>query len=175
MFGPDLATDEAVANKIMGVMGRVAGIADLAVYRSLGQPNLLITPDRVACARYGLNVGDVAAVVQAAIGGQAVTQVLEGDRRFDLVVRWLPQYRESLDAIGQIRVTLPAGGYVPLARWRIWAARRARPSSIAKVSNAMCRCVFRCAAATFKPRSRMPSNGRRPGAAARGGATGMGG
>ncbi len=116
VFGPDLATDEAVANKIMGVMGRVAGIADLAVYRSLGQPNLLITPDRVACARYGLNVGDVAAVVQAAIGGQAVTQVLEGDRRFDLVVRWLPQYRESLDAIGQIRVTLPAGGYVPLSQ-----------------------------------------------------------
>ena len=58
------------------------------MYRSLGQPNLLITPDRAACARYGLNVGDVGAVVQAAIGGQAVTQVLEGDRRFDLVVRW---------------------------------------------------------------------------------------
>jgi heavy metal efflux system protein len=70
----------------------------------------------VACARYGLNVGDVAAVVQAAIGGQAVTQVLEGDRRFDLVVRWLPHYRESLDAISQIRVALPAGGYVPLGQ-----------------------------------------------------------
>ena len=71
-------------------------------------------PDRAACARYGLNVGDVAAIVQAAIGGQAVTQVLEGDRRFDLVVRWKPQYRESLDAIRQIRVNLPAGGQVPL-------------------------------------------------------------
>jgi cobalt-zinc-cadmium resistance protein CzcA len=116
VFGPDLATDESIANKIMAVMNRVPGIADLAVYRSLGQPNLLITPDRVACARYGLNVGDVAAVVQAAIGGQAVTQVLEGDRRFDLVVRWLPEYRQSLDAIRQIRVTLPAGGYVPLAQ-----------------------------------------------------------
>jgi cobalt-zinc-cadmium resistance protein CzcA len=53
----------------------------------------LITPNRDACSRYGINVGDVGAVVQAAIGGQAVTQVLEGDRRFDLVVRWLPQYR----------------------------------------------------------------------------------
>jgi heavy metal efflux system protein len=116
VFGPDLAIDESIANKIMAVMNRVPGIADLAVYRSLGQPNLLITPDRVACARYGLNVGDVAAVVQAAIGGQAVTQVLEGDRRFDLVVRWLPEYRQSLDAIRQIRVTLPAGGYVPLAQ-----------------------------------------------------------
>ncbi len=114
VFGPDLATDEDIANKVMDVMGRVPGIVDLAVYRSLGQPNLLITPNRAACARYGLNVGDVAAVVQAAIGGQAVTQVLEGDRRFDLVVRWMSQYRESLDAIRQIRVALPAGGYVPL-------------------------------------------------------------
>jgi len=114
VFGPDLATDERVANDVMQAMSKVAGIAELAVYRSLGQPNLLITPDRVACARYGLNVGDVAAVVQAAIGGQAVTQVLEGDRRFDLVVRWMPQYRESLEAIEQIRVALPAGGYVPL-------------------------------------------------------------
>ena len=80
----------------------------------MGQPNLQITPDRTACARYGLNVGDVGAIVQAAIGGQAVTQVLEGDRRFDLVVRWKPEYRESLDAVRQIRVNLPAGGQVPL-------------------------------------------------------------
>src|SRR5262249_54730568 len=75
-----------------------------------------IVPDRDACARYGLNVGDVAAIVQAAIGGQAVTQVLEGDRRFDLVVRWEPQYRQSIDAIRRIRVDLPAGGQVPLAQ-----------------------------------------------------------
>ncbi len=86
------------------------------MYRSLGQPNLVIAPDRVACARYGLNVGDVGAIVQAAIGGQAVTQVLEGDRSFDLVVRWKPRYRESLDAIRQIRVNIPAGGQVPLAQ-----------------------------------------------------------
>jgi len=116
VFGPDLAIDEDVANQIMAVMSKVAGIADLAVYRSLGQPNLLITPDRVACARYGINVGDVAAMVQAAIGGQAVTQVLEGDRRFDLVVRLMPAYRNSLDAIRQIRVALPSGGYVPLGQ-----------------------------------------------------------
>ncbi|MGD0075391.1 MAG: CusA/CzcA family heavy metal efflux RND transporter [Candidatus Binataceae bacterium] len=116
VFGPDLAVDEAVANRVMAVMGKVRGITDTAVYRSLGQPNLLITPDRAECARYGLNVGDVAAVVQAAIGGQAATQVLEGDRRFDLVVRWLPKYRQSLDAIRQIRVTVPGGGYVPLAQ-----------------------------------------------------------
>jgi heavy metal efflux system protein len=97
-------------------MGGVRGVVDLAVYRSLGQPNLLITPDRAQCARYGLNVGDVAAVVQAAIGGQAATQVLEGDRRFDLVVRWDRQYRSSLDGIREIRVPLPGGGQIPLGQ-----------------------------------------------------------
>jgi cobalt-zinc-cadmium resistance protein CzcA len=105
-----------VANQVLAALNKVPGIVNTAVYRSLGQPNLLITPDRTACARYGLNVGDVTAVVQAAIGGQAVTQVLEGDRRFDLVVRWLPQYRQSLDAIRQIRVAVPGGGFVPLAQ-----------------------------------------------------------
>ena len=92
------------------------GIADVAVYRAMGQPNLLIKPDRQICSRYGLNVGDVAAAVQAAIGGQAVTQVLEGDRRFDLVVRWQPKYRQSSEAIRQIQIALPGGGYVPLGQ-----------------------------------------------------------
>jgi cobalt-zinc-cadmium resistance protein CzcA len=110
VFGPDLAADERVANQVMRVMGHVRGITDLAVYRSLGQPNVLITPDREVCERYGLNVGDVNAVIQAAIGGQAVTQVLQSDRSFNLVVRWKPQYRTNLDAIRQIRVSLPGGG-----------------------------------------------------------------
>ena len=116
VFGPDLGADERIANQVKSVIDSVPGIVDTAVYRSLGQPNLLITPDRQAAARYGLNSGDVAAIVQAAVGGQAVTQVLEGDRRFDLTVRWKPQYRQSLDAIRNIRVTLPAGGQVPLGQ-----------------------------------------------------------
>ncbi len=117
IFGPSLEEDERVANEVMEVMSGIHGVVDTAVYRSMGQPNLLITPDRRSCARYGLNVGDVAAVVQAAIGGQAVTQVLEGDRRFDLVVRWKPEYRSSLEAIRQIRVALPGGvGFVPLGQ-----------------------------------------------------------
>src|SRR5580698_2305235 len=116
VFGTDLETDERIANEVVEVMGGVPGIVDLAVYRSLGQPNLVITPDRAQCARYGLNVGDVDAVVQAAIGGQAVTQVLEGDRRFDLVVRWRHQYRTSLDAIRNIQVPLPGGSQIPLAQ-----------------------------------------------------------
>ncbi len=116
VFGPDLATDERIANEISEIMSTVPGIVDLAVYRSMGQPNVLIVPNRAACARYGLNVGDVNAVVQAAIGGQAVTQVLQGDRSFNLTVRWKPQYRTSLEAIREIRVPLPNGGVVPLAQ-----------------------------------------------------------
>jgi len=116
VFGPDLATDERIANNIRESLGGVPGVVDQLVLRSMGQPNLQITPDRAACARYGLNVGDVGAVVQAAIGGQAVTQVLDGDRRFDLVVRWKPEYRQSLDAVRQIRVNLPAGGQIPLGQ-----------------------------------------------------------
>jgi heavy metal efflux system protein len=116
VYGPDLVVDERVANEVREVISGVRGMADVAVYRAMGQPNLLIKPDRQICSRYGLNVGDVGAAVQAAIGGQAVTQVLEGDRRFDLVVRWQPKYRESSEAIRQIQVALPGGGYVPLGQ-----------------------------------------------------------
>jgi cobalt-zinc-cadmium resistance protein CzcA len=116
VFGSDLSVDERIASEVQEVLKGVAGIVDTAIYRSLGQPNVLIEPDRVVCARYGLNVGDVNEIVQAAIGGQTVTQVLEGDRRFDLVVRWQEPYRVSLDAIRQIRVSLPSGGQVPLGQ-----------------------------------------------------------
>jgi cobalt-zinc-cadmium resistance protein CzcA len=115
VFGPDLAADEDVASKVKKALDATPGMADTAVYRSLGQPNLLVIPDRAKCARYGLNVGDVAAVVQAAVGGQSVTQVLEGDRSFSLVVRWKPQFRQSIDAIRGIRVSLPTGSQVPLS------------------------------------------------------------
>ncbi len=116
VFGYDLDTDESIATRIADTVRKIRGVSDVYVFQSLGQPNLLIAPDRVACTRYGLNVGDVSAVVQAAIGGQAVTQVLEGDRRFDLVVRWKPEYRRSLDAIRQIRISLPSRGQVPLGQ-----------------------------------------------------------
>jgi cobalt-zinc-cadmium resistance protein CzcA len=116
VYGPDLVLDERVANETREIVDGVRGITDVAVYRAMGQPNLLIKPDRQICSRYGLNVGDVAAAVQAAIGGQAVTQVLEGDRRFDLVVRWQSKYRQSSEAIRQIQIALPDSGYVPLGQ-----------------------------------------------------------
>jgi heavy metal efflux system protein len=116
VFGYDLDTDESIANRITEILKQVRGITDVFMFRSLGQPNIVVEPDRAAAARYGLNSGDVAAIVQAAIGGRAVTQVLEGDRRFNLVVRWKPEYRETLDAMRNIRVNVPVGGNVPLGQ-----------------------------------------------------------
>ncbi len=86
------------------------------MFESLGQPDVRIVPDRARCARYGLNVGDVEAVVQAAIGGQVVTQVYQGEKHFDLVVRWAAPYRKSIQAIRQILVSTPDGSSVPLGQ-----------------------------------------------------------
>jgi cobalt-zinc-cadmium resistance protein CzcA len=114
LFGPDLKTMESMANEIERVMQQVQGVKDLGVFRLVGQPNLLIQVDREAIARYGLQVTDVNAVVQAAIGGQAVTQVYEGERLFDLVVRFLPEFRQDVEAIGNILVNTPDGARIPL-------------------------------------------------------------
>jgi len=116
VFGPDLDTDESAANRIANVLNQVRGVTDVFVFRSLGQPNIVVQPDRQAAARHGLNSGDVSAIVQAAIGGQTVTQVLEGDRSFGLVVRWKPEYRDDLQAMRNIRVNVPTGGNVPLGQ-----------------------------------------------------------
>ena len=99
VFGPDLVINEKKAQEIMDALGGVKGIEDLGIFHSLGQPNIRITPNRETCGRYGLNVGDVEAVVSAAIGGQAVTQVYQGEKHFDLVVRWSARYRQDVAAI----------------------------------------------------------------------------
>jgi cobalt-zinc-cadmium resistance protein CzcA len=114
IFGDDLEKLESTAQQIKKVMSDVPGVADLGVFGELGQPNLLIRVDRQAAARYGLLPNDVNGTVQAAIGGQAVTQVLDGERRFDVTVRFLPQYRESVEAIADIPVSTPDSGRIPL-------------------------------------------------------------
>jgi cobalt-zinc-cadmium resistance protein CzcA len=100
----------------MDVMSGVEGVKDLGVFRSLGQPSVKIVPDRIICARYGLNTGDVEAVIQAAIGGQAITQVYEGEKQFDLTVRWMERYRRSVDDIKNIVVATPDGAQIPLGQ-----------------------------------------------------------
>jgi cobalt-zinc-cadmium resistance protein CzcA len=116
VLGPDLETNEKNAEEIVDIMSAVPGVKDLGLFHTLGQPSVKIVPDRAACARYGLNTGDVEAVVQAAIGGQSVTQVYEGEKFFDLTVRWQQQYRESLEAIREITVATPDGNNIPLGQ-----------------------------------------------------------
>ena len=116
VFGPDLQNNEAIARQIIDVMSTVPGVEDLGMFRTLGQPSIRITPDRVSAARYGLNTGDVDAVIAAAVGGHTITQVFEGEKRFDLIVRWLPAYRQSVDTIRHITVTSPGGAQIPLGQ-----------------------------------------------------------
>lgn len=114
LFGTDLKTMESVAVEIEKEMRAVRGVKDLGIFRLVGQPNLLIKVDREASARYGLQVSDVNAVVQAAVGGQAVTKVYEGERLFDLVIRFLPEFRQDAEAISNILVSTPDGARIPL-------------------------------------------------------------
>jgi cobalt-zinc-cadmium resistance protein CzcA len=114
IYGADIAKNEATADAIADTMGTVKGVKDLGLFRSMGQPSMKISPDRVALARYGLNTGDVEAVVAAAIGGQAITQVYEGEKSFNLTVRWKPESRTGIAAIREITVASPDGSQIPL-------------------------------------------------------------
>ncbi|HEX8794431.1 MAG TPA: efflux RND transporter permease subunit [Polyangiaceae bacterium] len=116
VVGPDLRTNHQIADSVSDVLSDVRGIKDVGLFSSLGQPNITISVDRPQTARYGLNTGDIDSVVQAAIGGQAVTEVYEGEKFFDLTVRWKPQYRESLESIREITVSTPDGSQVPLGQ-----------------------------------------------------------
>lgn len=116
LFGDDIEVLVAKANEIRDLMASVPGVTDLAVFQETGQPQLLVSVDRAASARYGLMAADVNAAVQAAIGGQGVTQILEGDRRFDFVVRYRPEFRQNPEAIRNILLPTPEGGRVPLGQ-----------------------------------------------------------
>jgi cobalt-zinc-cadmium resistance protein CzcA len=118
IIGPDLAKLEQIAEQIKREMDQIKGVADLGIFRVLGQPNLNIRVDRDKAARYGLNTGDVNAVVQAALGGSVATTQLEADRQFNVTVRLAPEYRGTFDSVGRIKVgfTTPSGtnAYIPL-------------------------------------------------------------
>jgi len=119
IVGPNLQTLETLATQVMAEMAKVQGVADLGIFHLLGQPNLNIRINRDNAARYGLNTGDVNTVVQAALGGATATTVLEGDRQFNLAVRLDPKFRNSIDAVRNVKVAYqtPSGtnGYVPLS------------------------------------------------------------
>jgi cobalt-zinc-cadmium resistance protein CzcA len=114
LFGPDLKVLEQKAAEVKAVMETVQGVQDLGVLHILGQPNIVVDVDRPAAARYGLQAGDVNGIIQAAVGGQPLTQVFEGEKWFDLVVRFFSQYRKDAQAIGDIQVTTPDNSRLPL-------------------------------------------------------------
>jgi len=116
LYGDDLKVLEDMANQIVATMRQVKGIEDLGVFQVLGQPNLDISVDRVQAARHQINVADVQDAVQTAVGGTAFTQVLQGERRYDLVMRYLPQFRNTKEAIERIRLQSPSGERVSLAQ-----------------------------------------------------------
>jgi cobalt-zinc-cadmium resistance protein CzcA len=116
MYGDDLRTLEDKAAEISGVMRQVKGIEDLGVLSVLGQPNLNITVDREHAARYQINVADVQDAIQTAVGGNAFTQVLQGEARYDLVLRYQQQFRDQKEAIQNIRLLSPSGERVSLAQ-----------------------------------------------------------
>jgi len=116
IYGDDLKFLEAKADQIAGIMRNIPGIADLGVLRVLGQPNIDIQVDRLQASRHQINVADVQDAVQTAVGGNALTQVLQGEQRYDLVLRYLPQYRSTREAIENIRLLSPSGERVSLGQ-----------------------------------------------------------
>jgi len=116
VYGPDLTVLQEKALAIKRTLEKVRGFTDLTVVRELGQPSLIVEANREKIARYGVNVADVEAIVQAAVGGQAATQVIQGEKLFDLVVRMEPRYRESAQQISNLLVGTPSGQQIPLAQ-----------------------------------------------------------
>jgi cobalt-zinc-cadmium resistance protein CzcA len=116
VYGDDLKVLEEKADQIVDAMREVKGIEDLGVFRALGQPNLNFEVDRAEAARYQINVADIQDAIQTAAGGSAFTQVLQGEARYDLVLRYLPQYRTTREAVENIRLLSPSGERVSLAQ-----------------------------------------------------------
>src|SRR5579864_5344497 len=117
IFGGDLATLEAKARQVKAIIAKVPGIADITVVRELGQPTLTVVPDREKIARYGLNVDDVNTLVETAMGGKAASEVIQGERQFDLLLRMQEPYRKDMDAIRNLLIATPGGQHLPLSQF----------------------------------------------------------
>jgi cobalt-zinc-cadmium resistance protein CzcA len=117
IFGADLATLESKAEAVQRVISTVPGISHITLVRELGQPSLTIEPDRAKIARYGLNVGDINVLIGTAVGGAPATQVIQGERSFDLVVRLQEPYRQSMEAIKNILIATPDNQHLPLSQF----------------------------------------------------------
>ncbi len=116
LFGTDLKTLEAKANEIQDVMRKVPGVADLGTFQVRGQPNVNLVVDRAVADRFGINVSDVQDAVETAVGGKAVSQILIGEQRYDLTVRYQEPFRKTVEDIANIRILAPSGERVSLGQ-----------------------------------------------------------
>ena len=116
LIGPDLKTLETKADQIVHVMQGIPGIQDLGVFRVLGQPNVNLIVNRAAADRFGINVSDIQDAVETAVGGKAVSQILIGEQRYDLMVRYQEPYRSTIQQIANIRILAPSGERVSLGQ-----------------------------------------------------------
>jgi cobalt-zinc-cadmium resistance protein CzcA len=116
IYGDDLRILEEKGDQMVSIMQRIPGVEDLGIQRDTGQPNLNFTVDRKAAARFGINVSDIQDAVQTAVGGNAVSQVLQGEARYDIVVRYQEPYRNTQEAIEKVRLVSPSGERVSLAQ-----------------------------------------------------------
>jgi cobalt-zinc-cadmium resistance protein CzcA len=116
LYGPDLQVLEEKGEEIKNVMSQIQGVNDLGLQRDTGQPNLDVTVDRKACARWGVNVADVQDAIQTAVGGFPIGQVLQGEAVYNLTVRYQKPYRDTKEAIQDIRVLSPSGERVALSQ-----------------------------------------------------------
>jgi cobalt-zinc-cadmium resistance protein CzcA len=117
IFGPDLNLLSEKATQVREILTRTPGITEITVVRETGQPSLIVTPDRAKLARYGLNVSDINTLIGTAMGGQAATQVIQGERQFDLVVRMQEPFRSDENAIRNLLIATPDGQYLPLGQF----------------------------------------------------------
>lgn len=108
LFGNDLKVLETKANDIQAVMSRIPGVADLGTFQVRGQPNVNLVVDRAAADRFGINVSDVQDAVETAVGGKAVSQILIGEQRYDLTVRYQTPFRKTVEDIASIRILAPS-------------------------------------------------------------------
>ena len=116
IYGDDFKTLEQKGSEVVNAMSTVPGVADLGLFRIIGQPNLTFTVDRDAAARFGINVADIQDAIQTAVGGNVLSEVLKGEAKFDLVLRYQKSYRDTKEAIENVRLLSPTGERVSLAQ-----------------------------------------------------------
>src|ERR1035441_4716083 len=116
IYGDEFKTLEEKGSEVVNAMSKVPGVADLGMFRIIGQPNMTFTVDRQAAARWGINVTDIQEALQTAVGGNVLSEVLIGEAQFDLVLRDQKQYRDTKEAIANVRILSPTGERVSLAQ-----------------------------------------------------------